>query len=144
MKLLNRGSVDKAQAGAELSITHLLHCFAGFIILPFRTDSTAVPPHIPVKGKGQVKMCRRSRGIASGQSALRALDKGLVGGAHCRGLSKGWLGCATGRCSSLAVTFPGSSSAQAELGFLSWEWWGCLLKRQGGAGSSSTFSGFHR
>lgn len=79
MKLLNRGSVDKAQASTELGITHLLHCFAGFIILPFRTDSTAVPPHIPVKGKGQVKMCRGSRGIAAGQSTLRALAKGRWG-----------------------------------------------------------------
>lgn len=109
MKFLNSGSADKAWAGAELGIIHLLSCFAAFIILPFLTDSTAVPPCIPVKGSSE-----NVPGL-SRDCTWAELTKGSScwWGPHCRGVSQRWLG-------SLAVTFPGSSSSQAELGFLSW------------------------
>lgn len=74
MTFLSSGSVDKAQARYH-SLAALFCCF---IILPFRADSTAVPPHIPVTAKGQVKLCQGSRGIAAGQSTPRALAGGKL------------------------------------------------------------------
>lgn len=139
MKFLNSSSVDKPQAGAELGITRLLCCFAGFIVLPFRTDSTAVPPRIPVKGKGQVKKSWLMLGLPRYCTwAGHTKGSGCRQGAHCRGLGRRWSGCGTGGCSSLAVQSFSRLILKpwvgVELGFLSWEWWGCLLKRQGGAG----------
>lgn len=96
MKFLNSGPVDKAQAGAELSITRLLGCFAAFIILPFLADSTAVPPCIPVKGSSE---------------NVPGLPRDCTWAEHTQGLAGGGWGFGTGGCSSLAVTFQASSAA---------------------------------
>lgn len=150
MKFLNSSSVDKPQAGAELGITRLLCCFAGFIVLPFRTDSTAVPPRIPVKGKGQVKKSWLMLGLPRYCTwAGHTKGSGCRWGAHCRGLGRRWSGCGTGGCSSLWLSraFPGSSSSHG----LMWSWVSCpgnggdaFSKDKVVLGSSSTCPGFPR